>query len=68
MAQKVNITVSVKKNPPGDNTNVLGSSIQKEADTFSAAKALVDAEVQIRVNAAQTNVDELTTAQGLLNS
>lgn len=61
---KIALSVTLKK----DNGTPIGPSILKEASTHSAAKALVDAEVQARVDAANGAAADLLDAQSAFNS
>jgi hypothetical protein len=61
---KIALSVSLQK----DNGTPIGQPISKTAPTHSAAKALVDAEVQARVDAAASASQDLLDAQAALNS
>lgn len=64
---KVKLTVDLLRD---NNSSVLGAgqSITKTGATHSEAKALVQAELDARLNTAQTNLTELTDANNAFNS
>lgn len=60
---KLSMVVQLKK----DNGQNIGASIAKEGPTHSAVKALVDAEIQARLDAATASAADIAEAQSAFN-